>query len=130
SSVIKLDQRDTIKMFDDYSYLYFILLILIAIPGFLLISPFVDIYIGSDVKLNYIYPLLGFTTITNIVFYMTFLVIRSVMQSFGLFEDQKKAILISFLVSFPIFIFLTLYRFDLIFLGSIIFYLIYNILSA
>lgn len=130
SSIIKLNEKETIKMFDDYSYIYFILLVLIVIPSFQLISPFVNIYIGSESKLNYIYPLLGFTTILNIVFYMIFLVFRSFIQSFGLFYFQKKAIIISMIVSLPFFIGLTLYRFDFIYFGSIVFYLMYSILSA
>jgi len=125
SQVIKLNKNDIYDMFDKYNFLYFLVACLIIVPSYFLITPFVNLYVGSSSVVNYSYPLLGYSIIANIIFYMFFLILRSIMHSFGLFKDQKNAIIIAFTISLPVFILTAIYKFDMMVISSITFYLIY-----
>lgn len=118
-----------IDLFDNINIMYYCVLFIVIFPSYVLITPFVEIYVSNSTDLNYLYPVLGYLVVINLSCFMLFLITRSILQSFGLFKIQKNALLISFISVLPIYIITANYNFSLIILGTIIFYLLYCVVS-
>ena len=130
SRVVKSNGDDIRDTFRNVNTLYYFITTIMVIPCFFLINQFVDLYIGNDATINYNRPLLGYSIAFNIIFFMKYLILRSVLQSFGLFKEQRLAIIYSFIVSLPFYIILPLLDFDYTAIGFSTFSLSFSLFSV